>query len=105
MIDVTWQIVASGIVSPEGPAVDRDGNIFLVSRWTGKVVQVTSEGVVHELVDTGGKPQSVALLPTGELLLADAKNHVLQRMTRQGELITIASRVDGTSEEFWGPTI
>ena len=45
MIDVTWQIVASGIVSPEGPAVDRDGNIFLVSRWTGKVVQVTSEGV------------------------------------------------------------
>ena len=103
MIDVTWKIVASGIVSPEGPAVDRDGNIFLVSRWTGKVVQVTSEGVVHELVDTGGKPQSVALLPTGELLLADAKNHVLQRMTRQGELTTIASRVDGTSEEFLGP--
>jgi sugar lactone lactonase YvrE len=104
MIDVTWQTVASGIISPEGPAVDREGNIFLVSRWTGKVVQVTAIGEVHELVDTGGKPQSIALLASGELLLADAKNHALQRITRTGELSTIANTVDGEPlEEFLGP--
>lgn len=104
MIDVTWQTVASGIISPEGPAVDRDGNIFLVSRWTGKVVQVTAAGEVHELVDTGGKPQSIALLASGELLLADAKNYALQRITRTGELSTIANTVDGDPpEEFLGP--
>ena len=104
MIDVTWQTVATGIVSPEGPAVDLEGNIFLVSRWTGKVLQVNGRGDVSELVDTGGKPQSIALLPNNDLLLADAKNQALQRITRRGELSTVAEMVDGDPpEKFLGP--
>ena len=104
MIDITWQTVATGIVSPEGPAVDLEGNIFLVSRWTGKVLQVNGRGDVSELVDTGGKPQSIALLPNNDLLLADAKNQALQRITRQGELSTVAETVDGDPPgKFLGP--
>jgi gluconolactonase len=100
-MDISWKTVATGIISPEGPAADRAGNVFLVSRWTGKVVKVDASGRVSDLVHTGGKPQSVALLESGELLLADARNQALQRISTTGVLSTIAETVDG--ERFLGP--
>ncbi|MBM3457761.1 MAG: SMP-30/gluconolactonase/LRE family protein, partial [Armatimonadetes bacterium] len=96
-----WTRVASGILSPEGPAVDREGRIFLVSRWAGRVVSVEPDGAVREVVQTGGKPQSVALLPEGELLLADARNHALQRIGRDGVLTTVVGTVENAP--FLGP--
>ncbi|MDA0660849.1 MAG: SMP-30/gluconolactonase/LRE family protein [Planctomycetota bacterium] len=92
--NLSWQMVAKGILSPEGPAVDAAGNVFLVSRWTGRVLQVTPAGDVIEVVQTGGKPQAVALLPSGDLLLADAKNYALCRITRQGEMSVVADRAN-----------
>src|SRR5262245_16865317 len=99
--EIRWNAVATGIVSPEGPAVDREDNVFLVSRWTGRVIKVDASGKVSELVQTGGKPQSVALLESGDLLLADAKNHALQRISRTGSLSTVANSADGA--RFLGP--
>jgi len=93
--DIEWRTVADGILSPEGPAVDRDGHVFLVSRWTGRVMQVDPAGIVSELVQTGGKPQSVAFLPNGDLLLADAKNFAVFRITRQGQLTVVSNQADG----------
>ncbi len=69
---IDWDTVAKGIISPEGPAVDLDGQITLVSRWTGKVIRLGPAGRVTDLVQTGGKPQSVAWSPAGRLLLADS---------------------------------
>ena len=100
-MDLSWITVARGIVSPEGPAVDQNGNVFLVSRWTGRVLKVDVNGQVTDLVHTGGKPQAVALLESGDLLLADAKNRALQRMTPQGNLSTVAETVDDV--RFLGP--
>lgn len=100
-MDVSWKIIATGIVSPEGPAVDLSGNVFLVSRWTGRVVKVDPQGQVTEVVQTGGKPQSVALLETGELLLADARNHALHKISPSGSLSTVAETVSGG--RFLGP--
>jgi gluconolactonase len=100
-MEVSWKIVGAGIVSPEGPAADRQGNIFLVSRWTGRVVKVDPQGTVSEVVQTGGKPQAVALLETGELLLADAKNHALQKISPAGSLTTVTETAD--CRRFLGP--
>jgi len=99
--DIQWTIHGGGIVAPEGPAADRSGQVFVVSRWTGKVVKVDGQGEVSLVVETGGKPQSVALEENGDLLLADANNQALQRITTAGELQTIASEVNG--ESFFGP--
>ncbi|MSR58129.1 MAG: hypothetical protein EXS05_10685 [Planctomycetaceae bacterium] len=99
---VDWKLVARGIIAPEGPAVDLNGRITLVSRWTGKVVRVNSAGGVTDLVHTGGKPQSVTWTPAKRLLLADAKNHALQEINPDtGSLSTIADSVNG--RQFLGP--
>jgi gluconolactonase len=100
-MDIDWKIAAAGIVSPEGPAVDSLGNVFLVSRWTGRVVKVDPQAQVSEVIQTGGKPQSVALLDSGDLLLADAENHALELITPTGAISTVAQRVDG--QRFLGP--
>lgn len=101
-MQINWTIAAAGIIAPEGPAVDLNGIITLVSRWTGKVVQASPAGRVTDLVQTGGKPQSVAWAPSGRLLLADANNHALQEIDpRSGTLSTLADRVDG--RPFLGP--
>src|SRR5262245_14854223 len=101
MIDITWKTLATGIISPEGPAVDRAGHVFLVSRWTGRVVRVDPSGEVTDFVHTGGKPQSVALLESGDLLLADARNQALHRISPAGALTTVATSVRGAP--FLGP--
>ena len=101
MIDISWTTVAHGIVAPEGPASDRQDNVYLVSRWTGRVLKVDASGQVSDVVHTGGKPQSVAFLQSGDLLLADAENHALQRITPEGVLTTVADTVEG--QHFLGP--
>ena len=100
-MDVTWELVANQIISPEGPAVDCAGNVYLVSRWTGRVLKVLVSGTVCEVVHTGGKPQSIAILGSGDLLLADAKNRALQSISSDGRLSVIADAVDG--KPFLGP--
>ena len=98
---ILWKTVATGIISPEGPAVDRQGNIFFVSRWSGRVVKVSTSGEVSELVQTGGKTQAVAFHSSGDLLLADARNLALQRVSLTGSISTVANTVEG--KPFLGP--
>ena len=100
-MDITWNVAAKGIVSPEGPAADLAGNVFLVSRWTGRVVKVDPAGRVSEVVQTRGKPQSVALVESGDLLLADAKHRALYRVSPSGGLATLADSIGG--QAFRGP--
>jgi len=101
VIDISWTTVAHNIVAPEGPASDQQNNVYLVSRWTGRVLKVDANGQVSDVVHTGGKPQSVAFLQSGDLLLADAENHALQRITPEGVLTTVADTVEG--QHFLGP--
>lgn len=100
-LDIRWQRVAEGIVSPEGPAVDQTGRVYLVSRWTGRVLAVAPTGEVTEVVQTGGKPQAVACGPDGRLWLADAKNFAIYEMSPTGSLTIVANEVAGIP--FYGP--
>jgi gluconolactonase len=81
---VQWRKVAEGILSPEGPAADSAGNVYVVSRWTGRVLRVSPDGQAAEVVQTGGKPQAVALADDGTVYVADAKNYVLYRLAADG---------------------
>ena len=81
--------------------MDRAGDVYLVSRWTGRILLVTPQGEVVDVVATGGKPQAVAFAASGELLLADARNHALQTISSDGTLRLVANEVYG--HPFLGP--
>ena len=63
--------VISGYDSPEGPAFDRDGNLYFVNWLSSSIVRLTPEGVASEFFNTGGIPAGLAFHRDGSLYVAD----------------------------------
>ncbi|MCC6862308.1 MAG: SMP-30/gluconolactonase/LRE family protein [Bryobacterales bacterium] len=61
------QLLASGFRFPEGPAVDREGNVYLVNIQDGIINKVTPGGQVSVFADTGGTNQSLLFDAQGAL--------------------------------------
>lgn len=57
----------------EGPAFDRDGNLWMVSIGSGDIHKVTPEGVCTTAANTGGEPQGLKALPDGTMIGSDRK--------------------------------
>jgi gluconolactonase len=64
-------VVISGYDSPEGPAFDRDGNLYFVNWLSSAIVRLTPEGVASEFFNTGGIPAGLAFHRDGSLYIAD----------------------------------
>ena len=64
-------VVISGYDSPEGPAFDRDGNLYFVNWLSSSIVRLTPEGVASEFFNTGGIPAGLAFHRDGSLYVAD----------------------------------
>ncbi|HYP61516.1 MAG TPA: hypothetical protein VEQ36_13890, partial [Thermomicrobiales bacterium] len=59
------QLMVSGFDSPEGPAFDRDGNLFFVNWLTSSINRLDTNGNVTEFFNTGGIPAGLAFHPDG----------------------------------------
>ncbi|MBI3973810.1 MAG: SMP-30/gluconolactonase/LRE family protein [Chloroflexi bacterium] len=70
------EVVVSGYNSPEGPAFDRDGNLFFVNWLTSSIVRVTPDGAASEFANTGGIPAGLAFHRDGTLYVADEGEHL-----------------------------
>jgi gluconolactonase len=70
---MTWDVtvVVSGYDSPEGPALDRQGNLHFVNWSSSSIVRLTPDGKVGELFNTGGIPAGLAFHRDGSLYVAD----------------------------------
>ena len=64
-------VLISGYDSPEGPAFDRDGNLYFVNWLSSSIVQLTPDGVAAEFFNTGGIPAGLAFHRDGSLYVAD----------------------------------
>ncbi|MCC6626907.1 MAG: SMP-30/gluconolactonase/LRE family protein [Chloroflexi bacterium] len=73
----------SGYDSPEGPAFDRDGNLYFVNWLTSAIVRRTPGGAVEEWFNTGGIPAGLAFHRDGDLYVADEGDaiHGVLRLT------------------------
>lgn len=67
--DVT--VLVTGYDSPEGPAFDRDGNLYFVNWLSSSIVKLTPEGEASEFFNTGGIPAGLAFHQDGSLYVAD----------------------------------
>jgi len=85
------ELLVGGISAAEGPAFDRDGNLFFVDWLASSIVKLTPDGEKSEYFNTGGIPAGLAFHPDGSLYVAD-----------EGDQIHGVLRIsaDGTSSEI-----
>jgi gluconolactonase len=91
------EVLISGYDSPEGPAFDRDGNLFFVNWLSSSIVKLTPDGQASEFFNTGGIPAGLAFHPDGSLYVADEGDdiHGVLRITPGGSASILVNNYQG----------
>ncbi len=101
--------------SPEGPAIDSAGNIYVADYNGHTIRKITSAGVVTSLAGVPGVtgtangtgtaasfngPAAVAVDSAGNVYVADSNNHAIRKVTSGGAVTTLAGNigVPGTAD-------
>ncbi|MDQ2794472.1 MAG: hypothetical protein M3Y12_10770 [Bacteroidota bacterium] len=111
--------------SPEGIAVDSQGTLYVAEFGGNRIRKITADGTVSTLAGnsargaadgTGGGaqfygPRGVTIDSHGDLLVADAGNCCIRKVTTDGVVSTVAGTkqygyADGSvgTAQFWPPT-
>lgn len=91
------KLLASGFYNPEGPVLDRDGNLYLVDLRKTGIYHITPDGEVTEIYNTGGNNNGAALDADGNLIIACTGKKAILRLDRQGVISVLAAVSDGDS--------
>ncbi|MGV8039461.1 MAG: hypothetical protein AB2L07_05090 [Thermoanaerobaculaceae bacterium] len=112
---------------PRAVAVDSTGRVFVVDTGNHTVRRIDADGRVTTLAGSAGvsgavdgqgaaarfaEPSGIAIAADGTLLVADAKNHAIRRVTQEGVVSTLAGQLgrsgsaDGTgaAARFYYPS-
>ncbi|HSR52646.1 MAG TPA: RHS repeat-associated core domain-containing protein [Acidobacteriota bacterium] len=99
---------AAGIASPRQLAVAPDGDVFVVGA-SAVVRRIAPDGIITTAVGTGTpgpfsegralaaniRPADVDVAPDGSLIIADAVNRQLYRVTPQGDILSLREEAGG----------
>jgi gluconolactonase len=79
-------VIASGFATLEGPAFDKEGNLFFVDWDKHSIQKLPPGGTPSEFYNTGGIPAGLAFHPDGSLWVADEGDdiHGVLRITPEG---------------------
>jgi len=112
----TWRAVAIagansqattiGLSSPEGIAVDRQGNIYITDGVARRVRKITRDGAISTVVGTGSagisgdggaatsaqvvQPNSIVVDGLGNIYVSDVGNHRVRKVDADGIIQTVA---------------
>lgn len=91
------KLLISGFDTPEGPAFDREGNLWFVNWESSSIVKMTPDGRPNEFYNTGGIPAGLAFHPDGSLYIADEGEqlHGVLRLTMDGKAEIVANEYEG----------
>jgi gluconolactonase len=81
------EVLVSGFITLEGPAFDKDGNLFFVDWEIHSIQKLPPGGSPSEFYNTGGIPAGLAFHPDGSLYVADEGDdiHGILRITPDGK--------------------
>lgn len=84
----------------EGPAFDRDGNLYLTDIPHGRVLRLTPSGQWQQVAETGGWPNGIAIHRDGTLWVADYRRGLLRVRPTDGRVEVLLGHRN--SESFKG---
>lgn len=88
------RILAEGLSFPEGPAFDRDGNLWCVELKGGNLVRYADTG--SERFASGGTPNGLAFDYRGRAVFCDSERNAIRRFNPlTNEWHTIVDSLDG----------
>jgi gluconolactonase len=89
------QIVADGISRPEDVLVHPDGRVF-ASDASAAVSEIRPDGTHRPIGRAGGEPNGIAVLPDGQIALANFASGMVQRLDlATGAVDVLADQVEG----------
>lgn len=71
MTVIDHEVVATGLLFPEGPIALSDGSVLLVEIARGTLSRVDADGTVEVVAEVGGGPNGAALGPDGAVYLCN----------------------------------
>jgi gluconolactonase len=93
-------LFAKGFKFPEGPAFDRNGNLFVVNVDTGDIFKISPDGQVKLFVNTGGAPNGAKFHANGDLYVADRQKGIIA-VSPDGKIRVIVDHYQ--EKKFNGP--
>ncbi|HEY5760533.1 MAG TPA: SMP-30/gluconolactonase/LRE family protein [Steroidobacter sp.] len=88
-------VLADGLLFPEGPLVDRAGDIWCVELRGGALCRISPEGQTERHV-VGGAPNGLALDSHGDIWYCDAEHNEIRRFeTATARVHSVVGSVDG----------
>jgi gluconolactonase len=85
----------------EGPAFDKNGNLWMVSIESGEIQEVSPNGTCKTVTNTHGQPQGLKFSKDGRLFGVDRKRGVFWLDTRTGKVHDYMRYYN--NENFHGP--
>jgi streptogramin lyase len=76
--------------SPNGIAVDANGNIYVADTYNNLVRKITPGGAVSTLASGFSEPHGVAVDAAGNVYVTDTENNLIRKITPAGVITTLA---------------
>ncbi|MEJ5312413.1 MAG: SMP-30/gluconolactonase/LRE family protein [Anaerolineae bacterium] len=84
----------------EGPAFDRDGNLYIVDIPFGRIFRISAQGDWDLVVEYDGEPNGLKIDGDGRMLIADYRHGLMRLDADRGRVAPLLSRRN--SESFKG---
>ena len=91
------ELLATGFTFPEGPVLDKDGNLYLVNFRATVIHKVSTEGEVTVVIDVGAFNNGAIFDPAGNLFIASSGLKAILKLNKKGELSVLTGVSEGDS--------